>query len=61
MMPTEYALSGETQRREMDVINQAWALLSPLDTAARYRVLEWLSSWARHEAPKGESFPDHGF
>lgn len=53
-MATDYALSGETQRAEMDAITKVWAILSPLDTAARYRVIEWLQSWARHERPEGD-------
>lgn len=50
-MKVKYALSGEEQRKEMEVISVCWDRLSKLDTHARVRVIDWLRSWAYTEAP----------
>lgn len=51
-MPKQtYALSESDVAREMKAVQEAWAILFPLDTNARHRVLEWLQSWASTERP----------
>jgi hypothetical protein len=52
--PVKYALPGEEQRKEMAAITTCWDQLTKLDTHARYRVIDWLRSWAQAEDPKGD-------
>jgi hypothetical protein len=54
VLKVKYALPGEAQRREMQVISDCWDLLSKLDSHARYRVLGWLGAWVRAEVPEDE-------
>lgn len=47
----KYAITNDDQRKEMTVISNCWDQMSSLDTHARSRVVSWLASWVRAEAP----------
>ncbi len=50
-MKTKHALSDDEMRRELESIQTCWKLLTPLDTNARGRALQWLHAWVHSEAP----------
>ena len=50
-MKTKVALGDDEVTRELDIIRACWKLLTPLDTNARGRALQWLHAWVHSEAP----------
>ena len=54
--PQRTALSEAELRHEQEAQTACWKYLQPLDSRARFRVLEWLGSWARAETPFDDPF-----
>lgn len=50
MSKAQTALSGDELRKELKTIDAIHELLFPLSPQSRFRVLNWLESWARFEA-----------
>lgn len=55
--PQPRILMATDVQAEQRAVMTAWEALRLLSPAARYRAVEWLSSWSRHETHGDDGIP----